>query len=241
MEPSVRDLGIRPSTAALALQWWLRPAERAVHETSASAVIHLRLLAVPALVLGNSAPLALERKDAALLALLVLDGPLPRARAAAMLRPDAEPQKARNSLRQRLLRLRRSAGAMSSSKTRRWRWPTASITTSRVCRRGWRVIRRRRPLASCSAPSATRIAKSSTTGYAARASGSVSCAATPSRPPPHTRKPADTSPVAQLSRFHSLPPPQSPGRLQADTSLGRLVLQDMPERNLVLDAYAAKK
>jgi hypothetical protein len=43
--------------------------------------------------------------------------------------------------------------------------------------------------------------------------------------------------VAQLSRFHSLPPPQSPGRLQADTSLGRLILQDMPERNLLLEAY----
>ena len=47
--------------------------------------------------------------------------------------------------------------------------------------------------------------------------------------------------VTQLSRFHSLPPPQTPGRLQADTSLGRLVVQDMPERNLVLEAYAAKK
>ena len=47
--------------------------------------------------------------------------------------------------------------------------------------------------------------------------------------------------ITQLSRFHSLPPPQTPGRLQADTSLGRLVLQDMPERNLVLEAYAAKK
>ena len=40
-----------------------------------------------------------------------------------------------------------------------------------------------------------------------------------------------------LSRFHTLPPPQSPGRLQADTSLGRLILQDMPERNLLLEAY----
>ncbi len=106
----MRDLGIRPSTAALALQWWLRPAERAVHETSAAAVPHLRLLAVPALVLGNDVPVALERKDAALLALLALDGPIPRARAAALLWPDAEPQKARNSLRQRLFRLRRSAG-----------------------------------------------------------------------------------------------------------------------------------
>lgn len=47
--------------------------------------------------------------------------------------------------------------------------------------------------------------------------------------------------ITKLSRFHSLPPPQTPGRLQADTSLGRLVLQDMPERNLVLEAYAATK
>ena len=47
--------------------------------------------------------------------------------------------------------------------------------------------------------------------------------------------------ITQLSRFHSLPPPQSPGRLQADTSLGRLTLEDMPERNLLLETYAAKK
>ena len=44
--------------------------------------------------------------------------------------------------------------------------------------------------------------------------------------------------VATLSRLHALP---SPGRLQADTSLGRLILQDLPERNLLLEAYAAKK
>ena len=54
MEPSVRELGTRRSTAALALHRWLRPAELAVHETSAAAaVIHLRLLAVPALVRGD--------------------------------------------------------------------------------------------------------------------------------------------------------------------------------------------
>jgi hypothetical protein len=48
--------------------------------------------------------------------------------------------------------------------------------------------------------------------------------------------------VTTLSRFHSsLPQPQTTGRLQGDTSLGRLVLQDMPERNLLLEAYAAKK
>jgi hypothetical protein len=43
--------------------------------------------------------------------------------------------------------------------------------------------------------------------------------------------------AATLARLHGLPPPQSPGRLQADTSLGRLILQDMPERNLLLEAY----
>ncbi len=47
--------------------------------------------------------------------------------------------------------------------------------------------------------------------------------------------------IAQLSRFHSLPPPQAPGRLQADISLGRLIIEDMPERSLLLESYAAKK
>ncbi|MGH6623554.1 MAG: hypothetical protein ACREBN_06255 [Burkholderiaceae bacterium] len=47
--------------------------------------------------------------------------------------------------------------------------------------------------------------------------------------------------VTHLTRVLSLPPPQSPGRLQADTSVGRLILQDMPERNLMLEAYKAKK
>ena len=42
------------------------------------------------------------------------------------------------------------------------------------------------------------------------------------------------------ARLHpSLPQPQSTGRLQGDTSLGRLVLQDLPERNLLLEAYKA--
>ena len=61
------------------------------------------------------------------------------------------------------------------------------------------------------------------------------------RPPGPAPAPIFQERVTQLSRFHSLPPPQSPGRLQADTSLGRLVLQDMPERNLLLEAYAARK
>ena len=61
------------------------------------------------------------------------------------------------------------------------------------------------------------------------------------RPPGPAPAPIFNERITQLSRFHSLPPPQTPGRLQADTSLGRLILQDMPERNLLLEAYAAKK
>jgi hypothetical protein len=47
--------------------------------------------------------------------------------------------------------------------------------------------------------------------------------------------------VTQLSRVHSLPPSQSPSRLQADTSLGRLIIEDLPERNLLLEAYKTTK
>ncbi len=61
------------------------------------------------------------------------------------------------------------------------------------------------------------------------------------RPPGPAPAPIFQERVTQLARFHSLPPPQTPGRLQADISLGRLILQDMPERNLLLEAYAAPK
>lgn len=108
----MRDTGTRSAPAAIALRRWLRLAELAVPTTSSVvAVPRLRLLAVPALVHDGDAVLALERKDAALLALLAFEGPMPRARAAALLWPDAEPQNARNSLRQRLFRLRRAAGS----------------------------------------------------------------------------------------------------------------------------------
>ena len=44
------------------------------------------------------------------------------------------------------------------------------------------------------------------------------------------------------ARLHpSLSQPQPTGRLQADTSLGWLVLQNLPERNPLLEAYAARK
>lgn len=106
----MRERASRLPAAAPLLQRWPRLAEAAV-QTSPSAGMQLRLLGVPSLrTPGSDARIALERKDAALLALLALDGPLQRARAAALLWPDADTQKARNSLRQRLFRLRRAVG-----------------------------------------------------------------------------------------------------------------------------------
>jgi hypothetical protein len=61
-----------------------------------------------------------------------------------------------------------------------------------------------------------------------------------SRPPGPAPAPIFSERVATLSRFHALPPPQSTGRLEAVTSLGRLVLEDMPGRNLLLEAYIAR-
>jgi DNA-binding SARP family transcriptional activator len=71
----------------------------------------IELLDAPSLRSVRGARVPLERKDAALLALLALDGPRPRAEAAALLWPDADAAHARNSLRQRLFRLQRAAGA----------------------------------------------------------------------------------------------------------------------------------
>ena len=52
----------------------------------------------------------LERKHAALLAWLWLEGPTPRARMAGLLWPEASEERARGNLRQRLLKLRQDAG-----------------------------------------------------------------------------------------------------------------------------------
>lgn len=53
----------------------------------------------------------LERKTAALLAILAVDGPTSRARLAALLWPDSDEKKARGNLRQTLSRFRKLAGA----------------------------------------------------------------------------------------------------------------------------------
>lgn len=55
-------------------------------------------------------PHPLERKHAAVLAWLWLEGPTPRSRLAGLLWPDVPEERARGNLRQRLLRLRREAG-----------------------------------------------------------------------------------------------------------------------------------
>lgn len=61
------------------------------------------------------------------------------------------------------------------------------------------------------------------------------------RPPGPAPAPIFNERVAQLSRFHALPPPQTAGRLQADTSMGRLILQDMPERSVLLEGYSVRR
>jgi DNA-binding SARP family transcriptional activator len=71
----------------------------------------LELLRTPQLIAADGTPRPLSRKDAALLALLALDGAAPPERAASLLWPDAAPAAARANLRQRRFRLARAAGS----------------------------------------------------------------------------------------------------------------------------------
>jgi DNA-binding SARP family transcriptional activator len=71
----------------------------------------VRLIGVPVLLRPGLADHPLERKDAALLAMLVLDGPRTAADAALRLWPDSPESQARANLRQRLFRLRKVAGS----------------------------------------------------------------------------------------------------------------------------------
>lgn len=72
--------------------------------------VRIQLVGSPTLFVPSAEPHILERRDAALLALLAIDGPTPRMRAAALLWPEAADEHARNNLRQRIFRLRRAAG-----------------------------------------------------------------------------------------------------------------------------------
>lgn len=71
--------------------------------------VRLILLGTPRLELAAAPAVPLERRMAALLAMLAINGPTPRAHAAQLLWPDADDKGARNNLRQRLFRLRQTA------------------------------------------------------------------------------------------------------------------------------------
>lgn len=72
--------------------------------------VQLQLARQAAVILAGRDPLPLAPRDAALLAWLALEGPTSRSQLAALLWPDAEPDAARNALRQRLFQLRRQCG-----------------------------------------------------------------------------------------------------------------------------------
>jgi DNA-binding SARP family transcriptional activator len=73
--------------------------------------MRLQLLRTPQWLHADGSATPLNARDAGLLALLALDGPTTRDRAIALLWPEEdEPSRARNALRQRLFRLRRTAG-----------------------------------------------------------------------------------------------------------------------------------
>ena len=78
------------------------------HPTAAAPapIVHLRLHGVAHWRHGSGPPQALERKHAALLAWLWVEGPTPRSRLAGLLWPEASEERARGNLRQRLLKLR---------------------------------------------------------------------------------------------------------------------------------------
>ncbi|MCS7100070.1 MAG: AAA family ATPase, partial [Burkholderiaceae bacterium] len=72
--------------------------------------IRLGLRHAGRLLHDDSVAVDLEPKDAVLLAYLALEGPTPRGRLAALLWPEADEERARGNLRQRLLRLKRATG-----------------------------------------------------------------------------------------------------------------------------------
>jgi DNA-binding SARP family transcriptional activator len=73
--------------------------------------LNLKFLGSPAWRRGQQAPRPIAERDALLLLLLVDQGSLKRARAAAWLWPDSPPRQAGISLRQRIFRLKRTMGA----------------------------------------------------------------------------------------------------------------------------------
>ena len=79
--------------------------------TTASPSLRLQLLGAAAWSRDDARAVALERRDAGVLAYLALEGKTPRARLLELLWPDVGREAARNHLRQRLHRLKRAVGA----------------------------------------------------------------------------------------------------------------------------------
>jgi DNA-binding SARP family transcriptional activator len=72
--------------------------------------LRLQLLGPASWSVGGARAVPLERRDAALLAYLAMEGQAPRATLLELLWPDVQREAARNHLRQRLYRLRRAVG-----------------------------------------------------------------------------------------------------------------------------------
>src|SRR5262245_14939572 len=112
--PAGTSCGCGPTTtswgrwhAAARSRW---SAELASTSMKQSPPVRLRLLGAPSWSVGGARAVALERRDAALLAYLAMEGQAPRAALLALLWPDVQREAARNNLRQRLYRLKRAVG-----------------------------------------------------------------------------------------------------------------------------------
>ena len=86
----------------------MHPAES---EVGLLACRRLQLCGQPQILLAQGRPVMLERRDAAMLALLAITGPTPRERVIALLWPDEESSQVRSRLRQRIFALKRKLGA----------------------------------------------------------------------------------------------------------------------------------
>src|SRR5450755_963090 len=78
----------------------------------APVVMHLELADLGRAIRVDGETIALAPRDAVLLAWLALEGPTPRARLAALLWPESDPEAARNTLRQRLFQLKKHCGEL---------------------------------------------------------------------------------------------------------------------------------
>jgi len=74
--------------------------------------MHLELADLGRAIRVDGETIALAPRDAVLLAWLALEGPTPRARLAALLWPESDPEAARNTLRQRLFQLKKHCGEL---------------------------------------------------------------------------------------------------------------------------------